>query len=108
MTKNLITGGAISLMLWELQKITKELTKTEDEHTLNFRMIIQMRMIIQDNSRFHFYNPILNTTKMGLIRLSVYNSVLNITERNNQFKFTIPQAFHQIDAAKVFIIPPGS
>ena len=34
--------------------------------------------------------------------------MFNITERNNQFKFTNPQAFHQIDAAKVFIIPPGS
>ena len=45
---------------------------------------------------------------MGLIRLSVYNSVFNITERNKQFKFNIPQAFHQVDAAKVFIIPPGS
>ena len=45
---------------------------------------------------------------MGLVRLSVYNSVFNITERNNQFKFTKPQTFHQVDAAKVFIIPPGS
>ena len=34
MTDNLITGGATSLMLWELQKITKELTKTKDEQTL--------------------------------------------------------------------------
>ena len=34
--------------------------------------------------------------------------MFNITERNNQFIFTNPQAFHQIDADKVFIIPPGS
>ena len=34
--------------------------------------------------------------------------MFNITERNNQFKFSNPQAFHQVDAAKVFIIPPGS
>ena len=34
--------------------------------------------------------------------------MFNITERNNQFIFTNPQAFHQIDAANVFIIPPGS
>ena len=39
MTDNLINAGATSLMLWELQKITKELTKTKEEHTLNFRMI---------------------------------------------------------------------
>ena len=101
MTDKLITGGATSLILWELQKITKELTKTKDEQTLNFRTI-------KPNERFHFNNPILNTTKMGLIRLSVYNSVFNITERNNQFKFTNPVTFHQVDAAKVFIIPPGS
>ena len=82
MTDNLINGGAPSFMLWELQKITKELTKTKEEHTLNFRMI-------KPNERFHFNNPILNTTKIGLIRLSVYNSVFNITERNNQFMFTI-------------------
>ena len=93
--------GATSLMLWELQKITKELTKTKKEHTLNFRMI-------KLNERFHFNNPILNTTKNGLIRLSVYNSVFIITDRNNQFMFTKSQALHQIDAAKVFIIPQGS
>ena len=100
MTDNLINGGATSSMLWEPQKITKELTKTKAEHTLNFRMI-------KPNERFHFFNPILTTTKMGLIRLSVYNSVFNMTEGNNQFKFTNPQAFYQVDAAKVFNIPPG-
>ena len=57
MTDNLFTGGAISLISWELQKITKEITKTKDEHILNFRMI-------KPNERFHFNNPILNTTKM--------------------------------------------
>ena len=101
MTDNLINGGATSLMLWELQKITIELTKTKEEHTLNFRMI-------KPNERFHFNNHIFNTMKIVLIRLSVYNSLFNITETNNQFMFTNPQAFHQIDAAKVFIIPPGS
>ena len=57
MTDNLFTGGAISLMSWELQKIAKEITKTKDEHILNFRMI-------KPNERFHFNNSILNTTKM--------------------------------------------
>ena len=28
-----------SLILWELQKIHEALTKTKEEHTLNFRMI---------------------------------------------------------------------
>ena len=88
-------------MLWELQKITKELTKTKEEHTLNFRMI-------KPTEKFNFSEPILNTKKLGLIRLSVYNSVFNITERNNQFLFTNPQSFNQIDASKIFIIPPVS
>ena len=34
--------------------------------------------------------------------------MFNITERNNRFIFTNPQSFHQIDASKLFIIPPGS
>ena len=101
MTDNLITGGKTSLMLWELQKITKELTKTKEEHTISFRMI-------KPTEKFNFSELILNTTKLGLIRLSVYNSVFNITEGNNQFTFTNPQSFHQIDASKIFIIPPGS
>ena len=32
---------------------------------------------------FHFIEPILKTSKLGLIRLSVHKSVFNITERNN-------------------------
>ena len=36
MTDNLITGGATPLMFCELQTITNELTKSKDEHTLNF------------------------------------------------------------------------
>ena len=79
MADYLITGGATWLMLWELQKITKVLTKTKDEHTFNLRRI-------KPNERFHFNNPILNTTKMGLKRLSAYNSMFNITETNNKFK----------------------
>ena len=80
-----------NLILWELQKRTKELTKTKDEHTLNFRMK-------RPTERFHFNEPILNTSKLGLIRLSVYNSVFNITERNNNF----------IYASKISTIPPGA
>ena len=74
-----------NLVLWELQKITK------DEHTLNFRMK-------RPTERFNFNEPILNTSKLGLIRLSVYNSVFNITERNHNF----------IYASKISTIPPGA
>ena len=66
-----------NLILWELQKIHDALTKTKEEHTLNFRMI-------KPTEKFNFNEPILNATKLGLIRLSVYNSVFNVNRRNNQ------------------------
>ena len=69
-----------SLILWELQKIHEALTKTKEEHTLNFRMI-------KPTEKFNFREPILNTTKLGLIRLSVYNSVFNVNRGNNQFLY---------------------
>ena len=37
--------------------------------------------------RFHFNEPILNTTKLGLIRLSVDNSELNMFEKHNKFGY---------------------
>ena len=69
-----------NLILWELQKIHEALTKTKEEHTLNFRMI-------KPTEKFNFSEPILNTTKLGLIRFSVYNSVFNVNRRNNQFLY---------------------
>ena len=47
-----------NLILYELQKIHEAVTKTKEEFTLNFRMMKPIE-------RFHFNNPILNTTKMG-------------------------------------------
>ena len=67
-----------NLILRELQNIHEALTKTKEEHTLNFRMI-------KPTEKFNFSEPILNTTELGLIRLSVYNSVFNVNRRNNQF-----------------------
>ena len=52
------------MILYELQNINEALTKTKEEHTLNFRMI-------KPTEKFHFSEPILNTIKLGLIRLSV-------------------------------------
>ena len=69
-----------NLILWELQKIQDALTKTKEEHTLNFRMI-------KPTEKFNFSEPILNTTKLGLIRLSVYNSVFNVNRGNNLFLY---------------------
>ena len=67
-----------SLILWELQKIYEALTKTKEQHTLNFR-------IIKPTEKFNFSEPITNTTKLGINRLSVYNSVFNVNRRNNRF-----------------------
>ena len=69
-----------NLILYEQQNIHEALTKTKEEHTLNFRMI-------KPTEKFNFSEPILNTTKLGLIRLSVYNSVFNVNRRNNQFLY---------------------
>ena len=67
-----------NLILWEV--IHEALTKTKEEHTLNFRTI-------KLTENFDFNEPILNTTKLGLIRLFVYNSVFNVIRRNNQFLY---------------------
>ena len=69
-----------SLILYELQKIHEALTKTKEEFTLNFRMV-------KSTERFNFSEPILNTAKLGLIRLSVYSSVFNVNGNNNKFRF---------------------
>ena len=71
-----------NLILWELQKIHDALTKTKEERTLNVRMI-------KPTEKFNFNEPMLNTTTIGLIRLSVYNWVFNVYRRNNQFLYAI-------------------
>ena len=70
-----------NLILYELQKIHETLTKIKEEHTLKFRMI-------KPKEKFNFSEPILNSSKLGLIRLSVYNSVFNVNRRNNQFLYS--------------------
>ena len=69
-----------SLILWELQKTHEALTKTKEEHTLNFR-------VIKPTENFDFSEPILNSSNLGLIRLSDYNSVFNVNRRNDQFLY---------------------
>ena len=68
-----------NLILWELQKVHEALTKTKKEHTLNFRMI-------RPAEEFNLNEPIFHS-KLGLIRLSVYNSVFIVNRRNNQFLY---------------------
>ena len=69
-----------NLILYELQKIHETLTKTKEEHTLNFRMI-------KPTEKFNFSKPILHSSKLGSIRLSVYNSVFTVNRRNNHFLY---------------------
>ena len=76
------SGFSDSLILRELQNIHEALTKTKEEHTLTFRMI-------KPTEKFNFSEPILNSSKLGLIRLSVYNSVFNVNRRKNQFIYDI-------------------
>ena len=88
-----------NLILYELQKIIETLTKTKEEHTLNFRMI-------KPKEKFNFNEPILNTTKLGLIRLSVYKLVFNVNRGNNQFLYSdndaiIPGAYELTEIAEL-------
>ena len=53
MTDSLITGNTTSLILYELRKIDETLSKTKEEHTLNFRMMKPIE-------KFNFSEPILN------------------------------------------------
>ena len=70
-----------------ITKIHKTLTKTNEEHILNFRMI-------KPTEKFNFSEPLLNSSKLGLIRLSsklglirYYNLMFNVNRRNNQFLY---------------------
>ena len=44
--------------------------------------------MIKPTEKFNFNEPILNTIKLSLIRLSVYSSVFNVNRRNNQFLYS--------------------
>ena len=48
--------------------------------------------MIKPTEKFNFNEPILNTTKLGLIRLSIYNSVFNVNRVNNQFLYSDKKA----------------
>ena len=69
-----------NLILYELQKIHDALAQNKEEHTLNFRMI-------KLTEKFYFSEHILDSSKLGLIRLFVYNSVFNVNRRNNEFLY---------------------
>ena len=97
-----------NLILYEQQKMHETLTKTKEEHIINFRM----RKLTE---KFNISEPILNSSKLGLIRLSVYNSVFNVNRRNKEFLYdtqgetwsdtrilaVIPGAYKLIEIAKL-------
>ena len=82
MTDSLISGNTTSLILYELRKINGTLSRTKEEHTLNFRTI-------KPTERFNFSEPILNSSKLDLFGLAAYNSVFNANRRKNQFIYDI-------------------
>ena len=43
--------------------------------------------MIKPTEKFNFSEPILNTSKLGLIKLSGYSSVFNVNGRKNQFLY---------------------
>ena len=43
--------------------------------------------MIKPTEKFNFSEPLFNTVKLGLIRLSDYNSVFNVKRNNNQFLY---------------------
>ena len=43
--------------------------------------------MIKPTEKLNFSGPILKSSKLGLIRLSVYNSLFNVNRRNNQFLY---------------------
>ena len=75
-----------NLILYELQTILDALTKTKGEQKLNFRMI-------KPTEKFNFSEPILNSSKLGLNALSVYNSVFNVNRRKIN-SYMIPKVKH--------------
>ena len=68
------------LIPYERQRIHEALTKTKKEHTVNVRTI-------DSTQRFNFSEPILKTTTLGLIKISVYHSVFNVNKGNKQFLY---------------------
>ena len=45
--------------------------------------------MIKPTENLNFSESILNSSKIGLIGLSVYNSVFNVNRKNNQFIYDI-------------------
>ena len=60
--------------------------------------------MIKSTEKFNFSEPILNSSKLGLIRLSVYNSVFNVNRRNNQFLYDT-QGKTMLDTRILAVIP---
>ena len=62
--------------------------------------------MIKPTEKFNFSEPILNSSKLGLIRSSVYNSVFNVKRRNNQFIYDIK--VETWSDTRIFAIIPGA
>ena len=83
---NFITYDKKEILLLEMAKSNREIaqnTKIKQQETLEFKL--------DKNAKyFKFDEPLLlerGEWQMGLISLEVYNSVYNITEKNNTLQF---------------------
>ena len=62
--------------------------------------------MIKPTEKFNFSEPILNSSKLGLIRLSVYNSMFNVNRKNNHFIYDIKG--ETWSDARILAIIPGA
>ena len=71
-------------MVKKLDEIEKN-THTKPQETLEFKMV-------KPKQTFHFSEDLIIPEKwlMGLVNLQVYNTVYNITDRNNKLSHYIP------------------
>ena len=93
MTDNLITGGATPLILRELQNILEALTKTKEEHTLNFRMI-------KPTEKFNFSEPILNSIHIRRNNQFIYD-IKGETWSDTRILAIIPGAYELFEIAEL-------
>ena len=83
-------------MVKKLDEIEKN-THTKPQETLEFKMV-------RPKQTFHFDEDLIIPEKwlMGLVNLQVYNTVYNITERNNKLSHYIPgYKYESVDISKL-------
>ena len=85
-------------MIKKLDQIEKN-THTKAQETLEFKMT-------KPEKTFHFDKDLIIPEKwlMGLVNLQVYNTVYNITDRNNKLSHYIPGYKYQSVYIYIYIV----